>query len=60
MFTKDQIQNKTDIGEKRSHNAPLGIVPTSALTGQTLARLRSGRIKKFKFAGRTRDTYQVR
>ena len=60
MFRKDQMHNKTDIVEKRTHSAPLGIVPTSTLTGQILARLRFGHVKKFKFVWRTRDTYQLR
>ena len=60
MFKKDQIENKIDIVDKRTHNALLAIVPTSTLTGQTLARLRSQRVKKCKFGWRTRETYQLR
>ncbi|OGI20360.1 MAG: hypothetical protein A3B68_02415 [Candidatus Melainabacteria bacterium RIFCSPHIGHO2_02_FULL_34_12] len=60
MFKKELFKNKIDALEKRSHNAPLGIVPTSILTGQLLARLLSQRVKKFKFSWRSRETYQLR
>ena len=60
MFKKEQIEKKIDIVEKRSHNASLVIVPTSTLTGQTLARLMYGRMKRFKFSWRSREAYQLR
>lgn len=61
MYKKEQIENKTDIIDKRSYNAPLAIVPTSILTTQTLAsRLKFQRVKKFKFSWRSREAYQLR
>lgn len=60
IFKKEQIENKIDIVEKRTHNVPLTIVPTSCLTGQKLARLTHGRIKRFKFSWRSREAYQLR
>ncbi len=60
MFTKEQIQNKIEAVDKRTHDAPLGIVPTSILTSQTLARLKFQRIKKFKFSWRPKEIYQFK
>ena len=60
MFTKEQIQNKIEIMDKRTHDAPLMIVPTSILTAQTLARLKFQRIKKFKFSWRAKEIYQFK
>ena len=50
MYKKEQLENKIEILEKRSHDAPLAIVPTSILTAQLLARLKFQRVKKFKFS----------
>ena len=60
MYKKEQIENKIEIVEKRSYNAPLAIVPTSILTSQVLARLKFQRVKKFKFSWRSREAYQLR
>ena len=60
MFKKEQIENKIDIVDKRSHNMPLIIVPTSILTGQTLARYLSQRKKRFKFSWKSKEVYQLR
>lgn len=60
MFKKDQIENKINAVDKRSHNAPLTIVPTSMTTLQTLARLNFQRIKKIKNSWRTKEVYQLR
>lgn len=60
MYKKEQLENKIETVEKRSHNAPLAIVPTSILTTQVLARLKFQRVKKFKFSWRSREAYQLR
>ena len=60
MYNKEQIENKMDMVEKRTHNAPLAIVPTSTQIGQTLARIKFQRKKLFKFSWRSRDVYQLR
>ena len=60
MYRKEQIENKMDILDKRTYDAPLAIVPTSILTAQTLARLKFQRVKKFKFSWRAREVYQLR
>ena len=60
MFKKEHIENKMDTVEKRSHHAPLTIVPTSIFTGQTLATLTTERIKKIKFSLRSKEIYQLR
>ena len=60
MFKKEQIENKIDIVDKRTYNAPLTIIPTSILTGQTLARLFSQRVKKLKLSWRPREAYRLR
>lgn len=60
MFKKEQIENKIDTIEKRTHNGPLTIVPTSTQIGQTLARLKFQRMRKFKFSWRSREVYQLR
>lgn len=60
MFKNEQIQDKIDMVDKRSHNAALTIIPTSLLTVQKLARLKFQRVKKFKFAWRSREVYQVK
>ncbi len=60
MFTKEQIQNKIEILDKRTLDAHLTIVPTSILTAQTLARLQFQRTKKFKFSCRSKEIYQFK
>lgn len=60
MFKKEQIENKINGVDKRSHSAPLTIVPTSVVTLQTLARLNFQRIKKIKNSWRTKEVYQLR
>ncbi|GEM_PF-6916790 len=60
MFKKEQIENKIDIIDKRTYNAPLAIIPTSILTGQTLARFLSQRVKKIKSSWRPREVYKLR
>ena len=60
MLKKEKFENKVDIVDKRTHNAPLVMVPTSILTGQKLARLLSQRSKKFKFSWELREVYQLR
>lgn len=60
MFKKDQIENKINAVDKRSHNAPLTIVPTSMTTLQTLARLNFQRTKKIKNSWRTKEVYQLK
>lgn len=60
MFKKEQIENKINAIDKRSHNAPLTIVPTSMTTLQTLARLNFQRIKKVKNSWKTKEVYQLR
>lgn len=60
MYKKEQIENRVGIVEKRTHSAPLTIVPTSIQIGQTLARLKFQRIRKFKFSWRSREVYQLR
>ncbi len=60
MFTKEQIQNQIEAVDKRTHDAPLGIVSTSILTSQTLARLKFQRMKKFKFSWRAKEIYQFK
>ena len=60
MFKKEQIENKIAIVDKRTYNAPLAIIPTSILTGQTLARFLSQRVKQFKYSWRPREVYKLR
>lgn len=60
MFKKEQIENKISAVDKRSHSAPLTIVPTSMTTLQTLARLNFQRTKKIKNSWRTKEVYQLR
>lgn len=60
MFKKEQIENKINAVDKRSHNAPLTIVPTSMTTLQTLARLNFQRTKKIKNSWRTKEVYQLK
>ncbi len=60
MFNKEQVDNKISQVEKRTHNAPLTIVPTSFNTLQTLARLNFQRINKIKNAWRSKEVYLIR
>ena len=60
MFKKEQIENKINAVDKRSHNAPLTIVPTSKKKIQTLDRLNYQSIKKIKNSWRTKEVYQLR
>ena len=60
MFKKEQIENKINAVDKRSHNAPLTIVPTSMTTLQTLARFNFQRMKIKKNSWRTKEVYQLR
>lgn len=60
MFNKEQIESKIDILDKRTHNAHSVPVPSSMLTSQKLARLKFQRIKRFKFAWRSKEAYQLK
>ena len=60
MFKREQIENKIDILDKRTHNAHLVPVPSSMITSQKLARLKFQRVKRFKFAWRSQEAYQLK
>lgn len=60
MFNKEQIENKIDLLDKRTHNAHLSPIPSSIITAQKLARLKFQRIKRFKFAWRSKEAYQLK
>ena len=60
MFKKEQVENRINITEKRTYNAPFVLVPTSILITQTLARLKFQRVKKLKFSWRSREVFQFR
>lgn len=60
MLKKEQIENKIDIFDKRTHNAASMLVPSSLITAQKLARLKFQRMQKFKFSLLSREIYQLK
>ena len=60
MFNKEQIENKIDYLDKRTHKVQLIPIPTSIITAQKLARLKFQHKKRFNFFWRPKEIYQFK